>query len=261
MCNLLKSDFYKLIRSKSLKICWLIVLFFAVIVPIINNAVMDQIEKQINSNGSITMPIYDGFHAIFDSFSGAGNILIILAILVPIYVSSEFTNGTMKNIASKSFTRTQIYLSKLIVMLIVNTIIMISFVAVSTVTSTILWGFGEPTKDALFQILRLFGLEILLFCGLTALFNMISMLIKNVGGSIAVSICILIFTEIIILILHTFVFKDTDISKFWIVYNTSTISALKLTSESIRIALINGIGFIIIPTIFGCYMFNKKDIK
>ncbi len=262
MLNLFKSDFYKILKSKSLKVCWLIMLFLAVLIPVINNAMMDQMTEAAKTQPDMILPIFDGFKSIFLSISGGGgNVMIVLAILAAIFISSEFTNGTMKNIASKAYSRTQIYLSKLLVILIANTVILLSFIACSAVTGTILWGFGTAPDDAVSKVLTFLGVEIILFLGLTALFTMIGMLIRNVGGAIAVNICIYMFATIIISLLQYFVFKDSEISKYWIINNTIMAAETTVTSETLRISIVNGLIFLIAPSLIGGFFFNKNDIK
>jgi ABC-2 type transport system permease protein len=187
MRKLLKADFYRLFRSKSLYWCTLV--FTALLC---GSAYIMHWTSTLQENSKVTIqtvsPLQDGITYGLWVFNG-GDSHLFMAIFVAVFVTSEFSYGTMKNIVSKGFPRYQIYLSKLITMTASAMLMMLFAFVFTTMTATILTGkLGSFTWTFMGQIFRMLGVELLLHTALTSLFLMISMLIRNNGGAIAINI-------------------------------------------------------------------------
>jgi ABC-2 type transport system permease protein len=118
-----------------------------------------------------------------------GNAIIILSVFIAIYVTADYAHGTMKNVISKGFSKVQVYFSKVISMVVASFIIILSTVVVAVVSASIVSGsFGEFSAENIAIIFKNMGIELLLNTALASVYVMIGMVIKNLGGTIAVNI-------------------------------------------------------------------------
>ena len=179
MSGLLKSDFYKLSKMKSFPICLLIVVALTV-----GSVFIQDYSAQFLGEGIV----YNGSNQLLSTF--AGDCKIFIAIVVSIFAASEFGFGTIKNTASRGFSRISIYFSKLIVSCFIALMIQLVYSIAYTGTATILWGFGEVSASYWPETLKIVGLEFLLTFAYTAVFVMVAMLIRQSGGAIAINLCI-----------------------------------------------------------------------
>ena len=178
MSGLLKSDFYKLSKMKSFPICLLIALALAV-----GSIFMLDYTAQF-----VDMGTYNASNTMLSTFAGDSKIFI--AIVVSIFAASEFGFGTIKNIASRGFSRIGIYFSKLIGACVIALVIQLVYSVAYTGTAAIMWGFGEVSASFWPETLKIIGLEILLTLAYTSVFVMVSMLIRQSGAAIAINLCI-----------------------------------------------------------------------
>ena len=105
MSNLLKYDFYKLIRSKSFYICTILSLFISVLTVYLSGYFY-------NGTGYNLFKPYDSLMGISD---GLVSSVLLIIIAIVIFIPSDFSFGTIKNMISSGASRVNIYLSKLIV--------------------------------------------------------------------------------------------------------------------------------------------------
>lgn len=138
MSGLLKSDFYKLSKMKSFPICLLIVVALTV-----GSVFIQDYSAQFLGEGIV----YNGSNQLLSTF--AGDCKIFIAIVVSIFAASEFGFGTIKNIASRGFSRISIYFSKLIVSCFIALMIQLVYSIAYTSTATILMGVWRSIRQLL----------------------------------------------------------------------------------------------------------------
>ena len=239
MKSLIRSDFYKLRKAKSFWVCMILAValaVFSVLIMDFSVKLMDKVPQQaaqeeaaleesglnISTDG-IPMSSADLNASNMLLMQFAGTTTILISIFVSLFVGGEFSHGTIKNLASKNHTRTQIYLSKIIVSVIAAIVMTLLYAVVATGLGTALWGFGKVDSSFVANACKGIGIEFLLVSAFTAVFVMFSMLIRQSGGAIAA---------------------------------TSDITG-KLAARSICVAF----GFFIVATAIGLISFRKRDIK
>lgn len=250
MLNLLRSDFYRLFRSKSYYICMLVSAFLValgIIVVYLNNK-MDTTTKVALPNG-----IDHGLSAI------TGNIPMFLGIIIGIYVTAEFTHGTMKNVVSKGFSKIKIYLSKYITMLAAAYIFLLFTWMIATIGATIFSGeFGAING----KYIAIIGIELLLYAGLIALLLLVAMVVKNLGGVIAINlIYILLVDQLFFLLLQLIVKNKIKFTEYSILNNILFYSNnTAVGSDYLRSAII-AVAVFVVATALGIFAFKKSDVK
>lgn len=182
MSNLLKYDFYKLIRSKSFYIC-------AVISLLLSTLAVYFSADLYNATGYNLFKPYDSLIGISDGLASS-SLLIIIAIVT--FIPSDFSFGTIKNMISSGANRVNIYLSKLIV----SCAIVFSYLFVNMIccgiTGAIMGEVGEYTRDTYLTLLKVFGYTFLVLMTLVSICVMISFLIRK--KSIVITVAILVNT-------------------------------------------------------------------
>ena len=281
MLNLLKSDFYKLGKARYFWVCLILTMTLAAgtvflmdfTYKMAGEQMAQQVEQKqqaMDENGiNVTT---QGVPASREELSAsrqivaffAGNTTLILAVLISLFVGSEFNHGTIKNIASKNYSRSQIYASKLAAGVLCGILFTFIYAAVSMATATILWGFGNVAAGFWPDALKSVGLELLLTCAFVSIFVMFSMLIRQNGGSLAANICFLEFVSLIVMLGEMLVKKisgkEIILSNYLIDTNMNAIAAGLNKTIAVR-SLSVAFGFFLAAMLIGMLSFQKRDIK
>lgn len=281
MLNLIRSDFYKLKKAKYFWICMGITIALAIGTIFLldftykmqGELMAAQMEQQQSGLDEAGMNLsIEGFPASQEDLTASsqllsffgGNITLLLAVLISLFVGSEFNNGTIKNIATKNYSRGKIYLSKLITSILVSILFTLIFVFVSTITATFLWGFGDVTSGYWANTLAAAGIELLLISAFASIFVMFSIIIRQNGGSLAANICFLEFTSLVIMIGEMLLKKITGKSILLSGYLLDT-NMLAIYSDPGKSTMIRGavVGILFLAAAWGIGMWNfsKRDIK
>lgn len=265
MTNVIKSDLYKLFRTKSFYICGLIAAVLSAIgVLLTPNAIklMYGIEMTYSELKELG---FNGLQVIRD---GIGVISLLLTIMVSIFISSEFSFGTMKNIASKGISRTSIYLSKLTTIAFSTIAYMLLCGGVAFAIGTILWGPGEFNKEVWQNLFRMLGLFLFAQIAFQSIFVMLGFLIRHTGGVVATNLAItLIFPQTIIKLIQFCVnqiFKDKAIfvDDYWVgTYLTSFGTMEQIFKQTLETGIIVCFSYLVLSTVIGIINFNLRDIK
>jgi hypothetical protein len=261
MSKLLRSDFYRLFKSKSFYICSVI----AFGLFILNLCIAYWASKLATGSEEIyaNMLPKDGISFALSAFAN-GNVQMILAIITGIYITADFAHGTMKNVVSKGFSRIQIYLSKLITMIAAVFIIIAATFIVGAIGATIISGkFGDLSADSVKNIVSVVGIEILLNTALTSLLVFVGMLFRNLGGTIAFNILgVLSFGPLIFSLLEILVKNKIKFTEFSLSNNIMLYIADKSVtgSDYLRSAIV-ALVFFAISTGLGIFAFQKTDVK
>ena len=250
MLNLLRSDFYRLFRSKSYYIC-----MFVTALLVVLGIIVASLTSRIDSTINVSLP--NGLEYGLSAFTG--NIPMMLGIIIGIFVAAEFTHGTMKNVVSKGFSKTKIYLSKYITMLAAAYIYLLFIWVIATIGATIISGeFGAFNGKYIAAI----GIELLLYAGLIALLLLVAMVVKNLGGVIAINIIyILLVDQLFFSLLQLIVKNKIEFTKYSLLNNILFYSNnTAVGSDYLRSAII-AVAVFVVATAIGIFAFKKSDVK
>jgi len=265
MGKLLRSDFYRLFRSKSFYICTTIVSALLCLSIFMEKWALKVATTQLEGMEGLpsTLRFKDGISYGLIAFTG-GDIQMFIAIFSAIFITSEFVHGTMKNTISKGYHRALVYASKLITMIAALFIMIFVLFIASVIAGTIVTGeFGTFTAATVGELFSIIGIEMLLYTALTALFVMIAMIVRNNGGVIAINILgVISFGTLIFSLLEYLFDSKIKFTEFSIQYNISQFyMSMDLSSSTYIRALIVGLVYLIVSTGIGIFAFSKSDIK
>lgn len=251
MLNLLRSDFYKLRRSKSFFIC-LGMLAAIVAYIIIDFSSSAHIKEELSPST---------FHWIYMFFYERSFlpyfIPLFQAIFITMLITSEYNNGTIKDPVSLGFSRIEIYISKLITVSVGSILMMLVAIFSIVITSIFVFGiYGSFSMYDLLLIVRMFFIQTLLYAAYGSLFLMIAFLIKNIGGTMAFGI----FFSLILGSLGSVV-GDSKWGRILLFMNFSSTAMPHPQAVDMRIAIVVALSYLILCLSIGGFTFKKQDIK
>ena len=271
MLNLLKADFYKLKKSKAFWILNAVALAMCIIAVIASKISFDSFI----GNSELPDKAQAQLSAMAHQASGVWALTtqlpmipLLVGIFVAIFLTSEFTHGTMKNILSKGAVRIKVYASKFIVCGFVSIVMLIvSWVALA-VLGSIVWGFDPQGIASVSKLVVYLLLMSLLTVSYTAVFTFIAMSIRSNGGTVAVNVVISVMMSVLIGWINLIIGYNVDLTKYWLDGPINTLanansSAILLSydSEFIVRAVIVAIAWGVAAIAGGMVLFQKRDVK
>ncbi len=303
MRNLINSELYKWKKSKAFKVCTIVgvaLAVFSVIMFLILSIVMDMANEEMAdelgsnyeavqestieeykamglSDAEIAMMtgVYDGEMMLSMSFSQT-DLQLLIAVFIAIFIAGEFSNGTIKMIVSKGYSRSQIYWSKFISGIIASNVMAVIVVLITTILGSLIWGWNDPVTGAAAgagDILKFLLVQFALNTAITAMFIGCSMMFRNLGVSIALTVVVYSFGSIIFVLLDAVINGlcsaiEYNVDKLpflpsevWIVQTIANTSTLDITNHDLTVALVVSLIYTALFTFIGMWTFKKNDIK
>lgn len=190
------------------------------------------------------------------------NFSIVFAIFASLFVCSDYTNGTLKNVIARGYGRISIYASKYIVSLIAATIYAIFCWIVGFLSGTAFWGAGSLMEnDTAWSFISILLLQLLAVYAYTSMFFLISALLKKTGGAIAVGIVAPLIIVMIISLLDALIHSESfSISNYWLDNCLVNISAISVSSDVMVRSLICFLIYAVIFTLGGHLIGSKNEV-
>lgn len=264
MSNILKSEFYKLKKSKAFYICIAACAALAVFIAFeiqheTAQAVLRPQDPELASFLAMR-PHLGGAWFIGQSFS-QGMLSLICAVFVSIFVAVEFNFGTMKNIVSKGFNRVQVYIAKFIASSAAALVMLVVFMVVAGIAGTVLWGFNPSGATNVGNLIPLFFTQALLIIAFTAVFVFVAMSLRSNGASIAVNISAVVLFDVLLQAANLLIGNSVTLSDYWIAGNISKLATLSPTAPDVTRGIIAAVVYTIAALLAGSTLFKKQDIK
>lgn len=203
MGKLLKFEYRKLFHQTSFWVCMMVlaglVLLNEGMYFILTKTASTLMEAEDAAIMIETLGVSDnsGIISLVRAFSEC-NFEILAAIFVSITVCSDYTQNTIRNIITKGYTRTQIFVSKYIVCATGCLIMLLESAVLGGLFGTLFWGVGSA--DATSVLVSLLA-QAFIALAETAVFFAISDLVRKNGGAIALGIIIPMCTTLVSTIL------------------------------------------------------------
>lgn len=259
MFNLLKSDFYKILRTKSFYVCAVLAGALSVLGVILMNSA---VNAELGISASLLG--YDGVYALT---TGVSQATLFITIVVSIFIPGEFAFGTIKNIASRGISRSYIYLSKIIIGIFVSVVYTLFCAAASFTTGSIMWGTGELTRAVYLDIFKMLGLFLVAEIAMQCIFMMVGFFIRQTGGTVAVNLAIIIALPSLIISfvdygVHTWLkFENFEAAEYWPATYIARYLSMDIAQSDINTGLIVCGAYILLSIATGMFFFHKRDIK
>ncbi|MDR2803656.1 MAG: ABC transporter permease [Treponema sp.] len=183
----------------------------------------------------------------------------IAAVFAGLFISTEFSQGTIRNALCVGVSRTNVYLSKLSVSAVLLALCMflscMTFIAGFTVT----YGFGNGAgflRDTLTVLFMQF-LYHFTYAGIGCL---LAFLIPNIVMTVAIGIIIVVASGILVEICSAFDVLN-GIAPFIPQYYVTRLNSELHNPLFLAMGAAVSIGFVTLTALIGCVLFNRQDIK
>lgn len=254
MLNLIQADVYKLLKSASFRVCGVLFLLLAGS----ENFLYHLVEKM----GGITgrqVTVISRIQGTDTSY------LILLAIVVSLFIGSEYTCGTVKNLASKHYERSKIFASKWIVSIMLATVYFAASVVIVGITAAFYWKTGDVSGSVISETAGFLFTKYILVLSITSLYVMAAFLIRKTQFVLPVTIIgldvigtIAIYGDMGL----TKLFGHTvELSKYWPGNMLSLLIQSGAKNADLLPGIITGAVFLIIAAAAGVMHFKSVDIK
>lgn len=266
MLNLLKSDFYKLKKSKAFWICTVLCVVFGIIMVA---AIQMDLTKEL-ANPNMDNPEYVQALEMSKNASGVwalnyflplGLNVIFIGVFIAIFVSTEFGYGTMKNALSRGADRIKVFLSKMIVCSCSSVVMLLVFMLAVLSAGSVAWGYDPQGVATFSNMLGLVLLQILLILAYTALFIFISMTMRSNGGAIATNILCATMATYLFTALSMLFGGKVDLNNYWIGGAVSKLATVTPVAGDVIQGIIVAIAWGIASILVGTTLFRKLDVK
>lgn len=245
MMNVISSEIYKIFRSK---------VFYGVLIVLLMMNAMLLIPGFIAIKSSTILGT--GISAYQESYHADGIIFIIL-IFVVFLITSEYANGTIRQMSCRGIERWKLVLGQYIGISLITIIVVLGFGFINLLSFTVLFGFGEVN---MIVFIRMNLGMICIILATTGLGSFISHLSKNVGVAVILSIILFLGSDYIAELFALLTKKDTltiyglrNMRRIIIDFNSSPEMIIKICMVLLLIVL---------ATILGSYLlFLKRDIN
>lgn len=263
MNNLLSAEFFKLFRRKSFYICITILLILIVISAYSMKFIIDREFISENDSEVLGLELSDISAAsqLPATFTDSDTFSLLLAIIISLFICTDYSCGAIKNTCSRGYSRWKIYLSKLVAAWFTSAVFIVLSTIVRFLSYGIFFEFGTMTSDMVSEFLLICGLELLIYMALSSIFVFISTLAKNPGGAIAANISLSIFLVLILQILAIFNDSDINFMKYWLVSIGAEIGHYNINGDVIARVVVVALAYLAVFMPLGFLLFEKEDIK
>lgn len=248
MMNVISSEIYKIFKNK---------FFYAMLIIVFGMnfggfiAGVKEKFSGIVDNASVTgISNYNG------SFNEDGIFYMIL-IFVAFLITSEYANGSIRQMACRGIARWKLVLGQYIAMVLIITAVIFAFGIINLLIFTLLFQLGE-VDTAVFLRMN-FGL-LCMILGTTAIGTFLSYLIKNVGITILASVLVITGSQVFVAGLAQVTNNDLfGMYSFSNMRRTIISFASNPNDVMELIILFLVITFVLITA--SCILFSKRDVE
>lgn len=267
MVNLLRSEFYRTTKFKSIYIAPAIMFVVLLAVTLLFNFMMSQFEGAVIPDGAqMGMFYYSGKSLIYQAVSNSFA-TILIAIIISILVAGSFNNGSIKNYVSRGANRIKLYFSKLVLVLAIAVATSLLAFLFAGILSPIMGYGGEFTAKEFGGLMATIGMQTLVIIAYASLFLMIAVLLRSTGGAVGLSIAFIIFEGFVTGI---FITVGMSTGSKWMIDSIQALLTTQATTaatigtletwEYLCVILIP-LAYIAVTNAIALFSFIKRDIK
>lgn len=247
MKNLVRFEFHRLVRMKSLYFC-----FLACVVMLFLNAVLANVSADAAEEAGQAADTAFSFakggisSAVFGTISG---------IFVALYACDDSANDTIKNIYGKGYSRGNVYFSKYLASLTACLIYGVLIILLSFGVGFIFFQVGEPQGNYIVDIL----LQLLIVVAYHALFFMISSSIGKIGITIAINIILPMVISLLLTAGDAALNWDFKLASLWLDSGLSTLGAATVSAQGYAVTISISVCYTAIFLLLGHLLQRKKE--
>ncbi len=258
MNELFKLEGRKVLKGKSLYIFLIIVALLPILYELLNYFMYLMVvgtagEDAILLSDFIEAYGLSGTGSLLGAVSG-GDVTLCVSLFTTIYFCTDYSEGTMRNVLSKGYSRFEVFTVKYVISMAVALGYLLVSQIVAFITGSVLWGVGTFKAKYLFA---LFVQAVNLFASVSFAI-LFATIVKKMGGSICSVLFIPLGIEVILSIADVFVISDnakfypsylwTDNSYAYLIDPTTSVTTIAIFMIVGLVSLIAFTGLSILTT-------------
>ncbi len=263
MYNLIKFEFYKLKNSRAFRNS-LILISLCVIYTIYVFFSKGNVYMILNSQFAGR-----GYGFWINNFSNRGNpkaiefaqsalgfgptFELLIMFIAGEFIIKEYSYGTLKNILSYGHKREQVYISKIIIMLVVTFILTFLLMFGTVIGAFVTGAMKKFSYNEMLDAINYILLICVIFATIASIYTFLSVVIKSKSLIVAVGL-------IYIFVSSTYVGR-IPYQKYTPTYMLMDISVVYPSVQNMHHIIMTCIALIIITSCLGMYIFKREDIK
>lgn len=283
MLNMIRMELYRMFKTKSLYVIWLVLaagILFTTGLSADEMKTYTMEEKQemyeyatgqqksdtVNLGMDVTVPTKPGDTvSVFDLFYGniKGKFLaLFMVIFAVLYSTADMTSGFVKNIAGQVRDRRRLVFAKGVSLFVYTVLTMLIFTGIQTISNALF--FDELVFGPVKEFLQYAGIQTLLHFTLLIIVMCIAIVLRNNVISMMLSVCLCMNVLVIFYSFLDNLIAKAHIKNFHVLEYTVTgnISFLEtnVTAKMAVTALAVSIAFVIVMIEVCSTVFKKRDI-
>ena len=283
MLNMIRMELYRMFKTKSLYVIWLVLaagILFTTGLSADEMKTYTMEEKQemyeyatgqqksdtVNLGMDVTVPTKPGDTvSVFDLFYGniKGKFLaLFMVIFAVLYSTADMTSGFIKNIAGQVRDRRGLVFAKGVSLFVYTVLTMLIFTGIQTISNALF--FDELVFGPVKEFLQYAGIQTLLHLALLIIVMCIAIVLRNNVISMMLSVCLCMNVLVIFYSFLDNLIAKAHIKNFHVLEYTVTgnISFLEtnVTAKMAVTALAVSIAFVIVMIEVCSTVFKKRDI-
>ncbi|MCL2783319.1 MAG: ABC transporter permease [Propionibacteriaceae bacterium] len=265
MRSILTADFYKLIRSKAFWICAAVGIVVAILMVVALNAdIARSLARGANSRGyAQAQAMQAAASAVWaiPQFLSQSFIVLLAGIFSAIFITAEFSDGTIKNTLSRGAERISVFASKFVTCTVASLFIFITSIAALLVAGSIVWGFDPQGAATAGGFAGMIALQALLMVGFAALFTFLGETIRSTGGAIATAIIATMMVSTLLGALNALFNTTIDLTQYWLGGAVSTLATTSPAASDVVRGVVVAVVWGVVSLVLGGWLFRKRDVK
>ena len=290
MSEVFRSDLFKLRKIRSFRVCLIVAFVLGLLMSVLYyiawqelNKTMEETLMYIESLGDYSKVVMEAMDVLPSdnlwSYVNVSlcdlNVLYIAAVVIGIFVGSEYSMGTIRNALTRGFSRNGVYFSKLTCAVIAMFLTVLSYTLGSFLSGCIMFGFTSSVPAgqmllciALYALLfmavasfySMLAVITKLFMAVASFYSMLAVITKKTGYAIALAMLIPILVTALINIIKIGNQDFGNVSRFWIFETITNTQKLVLSGEG-YIPAISGAIYLTLSSTIGLVVFRKQSIS
>ncbi|MCL2405475.1 MAG: ABC transporter permease [Defluviitaleaceae bacterium] len=278
MSKLFRADIYRILQGKALFITLVVMLAInvlmivsyhmmqtrridAITITIGNEA---QLENQEQWEALIDeLPAMNSVNVLNVLTQNMENMFFFLLPIIIVVAGAIFTHGTVKNDVSFGISRTQLYMSKLLLSMIISALFLVFYIASGVIIAAIVGGLGSPAPTGHWaNFVQVIGAQYVLITAMICIGTFLAFTTKRTAAVNGAYIAIIFVPALVISILSVANPSLERLFDFNITSQVMNLSNIRyMQASEIATALGVGVFWILVTTLGGLALFKRTEIK
>ena len=273
MINILSGEWYKIRKEKTFYVCLMSV---AILVGLLYFTLfmVDEIRNQQPAEGGTGIYVYSeeelsegpyiyqvGIMGVLQQMLNGHFTVFIMAVIASIFVIKEYTDGAVKNIVGKGYSRASVFLSKLLITELAAMVILgVTFVCCILAGGLLMGKEGLQAMNWR-ETAAYMGMQIIISMSVTGIAVLVGELTRSLAAGISISTGIIIFSTSLLAGADTLlsVFSIQP-SRYWPLSLQMECPVSGLEQEFVMRGIGASLAWLFLAVFLGIFHFQKADV-